>query len=206
MTFIRRFFALALTASLISVASAQNSNLKIATVDMQELFNHFYKTNEAQDQIDLERAKLNQENINRMDHIKKIETDLENLKKQIEDPSVNESKKQSLILNFQLQQQEGMQLEKERREYIQRRTNAINDNMNERLKSILVDIRKLVIEKSKADNYDFVFDKSGTGVSQLPILLYSKDSTDITAALLKTLNKDAPPSEDKKDDEDKTPK
>ncbi|MES2983311.1 MAG: OmpH family outer membrane protein [Verrucomicrobiota bacterium] len=204
MTLFRRFFAVALASSLISVASAQN--LKIATVDMQELFKQYHQTNEAQDQINLERAKINQDNEDRLKRIREIETNLESFKKQIEDPSVNESKKQSLIKDFQLQQQEGIQLDKERREFIQRRTTALNENMVQRMKTILEDIRKLVEEKSKADNYDFVFDKSGMSTSQVPVLLYSKDASDITASLLKVLNKDAPAGkkpEDKKPDEKK---
>lgn len=190
MNLFQRFFAIVFATSLISVASAQN--LKVATVDMQELFKQYYQTNEAQDLINVERAKINQDNEDRLKRIREIETNLENFKKQIEDPSVNESKKQSLIKDFQAQQQEGIQLDKERREYIQRRTTALNENMVQRMKSILEDIRKLVEQRSKADNFDFVFDKSGMSTSQVPVLLYSKDATDITASLLKVLNKDAP--------------
>ena len=205
MTLFRRFFAVALASSLISVASAQN--LKVATVDMQELFKQYYQTNEAQDQINLERAKINQDNEDRLKRIREIEVNLESFKKQIEDPSVNESKKQSLIKDFQNQQQEGIQLDKERREFIQRRTTALNENMVQRMKVILENIRKLVEERSKADNYDLVIDKSGMSTSQVPVLLYSKDSMDITASLLKVLNKDAPADkkpDDKKADDKKT--
>ncbi|MFN4805406.1 MAG: OmpH family outer membrane protein [Akkermansiaceae bacterium] len=210
MTLFRRLFTIALATSLISVASAQN--LRVATVDMQELFKQYHLTIAAQDQIDFERAKINQSNEERLVRIKEIESNLENFKKQIEDPSVNESKKQSLAKDFKLQQQEGIQLDKERREFIQRRNEALNQNMIERMKSILDDIRKLVEERSKADNYDLVIDKSGTSISQVPVLLYSKDSMDITASLLKVLNKDAPAPkkpEDKKTEgkksEDKKP-
>lgn len=205
MTLFRRLFTIALATSLISVASAQN--LRVATVDMQELFKQYHLTIAAQDQIDFERAKINQSNEERLVRIKEIESNLENFKKQIEDPSVNESKKQSLAKDFKLQQQEGIQLDKERREFIQRRNEALNQNMIERMKSILDDIRKLVEERSKADNYDLVIDKSGTSISQVPVLLYSKDSMDITASLLKVLNKDAPATkkpEDKKIEDKKS--
>src|SRR5688572_26451682 len=119
MTLFRHFFAVAIATSLISVASAQN--LKIATVDMQELFKQYYQTQEAQEQINLERAKINQDNEDRLKRIREIDANLANLKKQIEDPSVNESKRQSIAKDGQLQEQEGIQLDKERREYIQRR-------------------------------------------------------------------------------------
>jgi outer membrane protein len=200
MTIFRRFFAIALASSLISAVSAQN--LKVGTVDMQELFKQYYQTADAQDLINVERAKISQDNEERLKRIREIETNLESLKKQVEDPSVNESKKQSLVKDFQLQQQEGIQLDKERREFIQRRTTALNENMVQRMKSILEDIRKLVEERSKADNYDFIFDKSGMSTSQVPVLIYSKDATDITASVLKVLNKDAPAKKKDADSKD----
>ncbi|MEY5019834.1 MAG: hypothetical protein RLZ22_922, partial [Verrucomicrobiota bacterium] len=70
----------------------------------------------------------------------------------------------------------------------------------QRMKAILEEIRKLVEEQAKKDNYDYVFDKSGLSTSQVPFLLYTKDATDITSILLKDLNKDAPPESLKKED------
>ena len=64
--------------------------------------------------------------------------------------------------------------------------------MVQRMRGILEEIRKLVEEQAKAEDYDYVFDKSGLSTSQVPFLLYTKDATDITAGLLKNLNKDAP--------------
>ena len=92
-----------------------------------------------------------------------------------------------------MEQQEGIALDRERREFLQRRNQALNEKMVQRMKGILEEIRKLVEEQAKADNYDYVFDKSGLSTSQVPFLLYTKDATDITASLLKDLNKDAPP-------------
>jgi Skp family chaperone for outer membrane proteins len=91
-----------------------------------------------------------------------------------------------------MQQQEGIALDRERREFLQRRNQALNEKMVQRMKGILEEIRKLVEEQAKVDNYDYVFDKSGLSTSQVPFLLYTKDATDITAGLLKNLNKDAP--------------
>jgi Skp family chaperone for outer membrane proteins len=69
----------------------------------------------------------------------------------------------------------------------------LNEKMLQRMKGILEEIRKLVEEQAKAEDFDYVFDKSGMSTSQVPFLLYTKDATDITASLLKDLNKDAPP-------------
>ena len=192
MTVIRRFLATALAASLITVASAQEGKLKIATVDMQELFKQYFRTNEAQKQINVERARIQKDNNERLARIRDLEDTLATLRKQYEDPAVNDSKKQTVFKEWQTQQQEGIALDRERREFLQRRNQALNEKMVQRMKGILEEIRKLVEEQAKADNFDYVFDKSGLSTSQVPFLLYTKDATDITAKLLKTLNKDAP--------------
>lgn len=192
MILLRRFFCVALTASLFSIAAAQDAKLKIATVDMQELFKQYHRTSEAQKQINVERARIQKDNNERLARIRELETNLGGLKKQIEDPSINDSKKQELFKDWQLQQQEGIALDRERREFLQRRNQALNENMVQRMKGILEEIRKLVEEQAKTDDYDYVFDKSGLSTSQVPFLLYTKDATDVTASLLKDLNKDAP--------------
>jgi outer membrane protein len=192
MTLLRRFLSVAIAASLISAATAQEAKLKIATVDMQELFKQYYRTNEAQKQINVERARIQKDNNERLARIRELETNLGTLKKQIEDPAINDSKKQALFKDWQMQQQEGIALDRERREFLQRRNQALNEKMVQRMKGILEEIRKLVEEQAKTDNYDYVFDKSGLSTSQVPFLLYTKDATDITAGLLKDLNKDAP--------------
>jgi Skp family chaperone for outer membrane proteins len=193
MTLIRRFLATALAATFITAAAAQDRKLSIATVDMQELFKQYYRTNEAQKQINVERARIQKDNNERLTRIRELEESLSTKRKQLEDPSINDSKKQTLFKEWQMEQQEGIALDRERREFLQRRNQALNEKMVQRMKGILEEIRKLVEEQAKADNYDYVFDKSGLSTSQVPFLLYTKDATDITAGLLKDLNKDAPP-------------
>jgi outer membrane protein len=159
---------------------------------MQELFKQYHRTNEAQKQIDVERARIQKDNNERLARIRDIETELSKLGKQLEDPVVPESRKQALFKDWQAQQQEGIHLDRERREFLQRKNQQLNEKMLQRMKGILEEIRKLVEERAKADNFDYVFDKSGMSTSQVPFLLYAKDATDMTAALLLDLNRDAP--------------
>jgi len=192
MTIIRRFLTVCMAASFVCIAAAQEGKINIATVDMQELFKNYYRTNEAQKQINVERARIQKDNNERLARIRDLEENLGNLRKQLEDPSIADSRKQTLFKEWQMQQQEGIALDRERREFLQRRNQALNEKMVQRMKGILEEIRKLVEEQAKVENYDYVFDKSGLSTSQVPFLLYTKDATDITAVLLRDLNKDAP--------------
>jgi outer membrane protein len=203
---IRRFLSVAVAASIVSVAAAQDGKLNIATVNMQELFKQYYRTNEAQKEINAEKAKIQKENNERMSRIRELEESLGKLKKQFDDPAINDSKKQSIEKDLRAQNQEGVALDRERRDFVQRRQQALQEKMQLRMRGILEEIRKLVEEKAKAENFDYVFDKSATSTSQVPFLLYTKDSADITPGILKDLNKDAPEGSLIKEGEEGSPK
>ena len=187
----RKLASLFIALSL-GTATAQEGRLKIATVDMQQLFKEYRRTNEAQKEINVERARIQKDNNDRLAHIRELDTELQGMRKQLEDPSISESKKQTTFNEWNIKQQEGIALDRERREFLQRRNQSLNEKMVQRMKGILDEIRKLVEEKAKTEDYDYVFDKSGLSTSQVPFFLYTKDATDITAVLLKDLNKDAP--------------
>lgn len=193
MTFmIRRLIAIAVATLSLGIASAQEAKLKIATVDMAQLFKEYYKTNLAQQEINVERARIQKDNSEKLTTIRQIESDIRVLKQQTEDPSLSDQKKAQIYKEYQTKYQEGIQLDKERRDFLGRKDKALNEKMVERMRGILDEIRKLVEVRAKAENYDYVFDKSGMSTSQVPFLLYTKDATEITALLLKELNKDAP--------------
>ena len=182
----------AATTLLFALPAVAQDKLKIATVDMQTLFKQYHRTNAAQKDVNVERAKIQQNNNERLETIRALEDELQGLRKQLDDPSLSDKRKQELFKDFQGKTQEGVALDRERREFLQRRNAALNEKMVQKMRGILEEIRKLVEDRAKSDDYDYVFDKSGQSTSQVPFLLYTKDATDITAGLLAVLNKDAP--------------
>ena len=194
MTFHQLTLAAAIAILLALPAGAQDK-LKIATVDMQTLFKQYHRTNAAQKEVNVERAKIQQNNNERLETIRALEDELQGLRKQLDDPSLSDKRKQELFKDFQMKTQEGVALDRERREFLQRRNAALNEKMVQKMRGILEEIRKLVEDRAKSGDYDYVFDKSGQSTSQVPFLLYTKDATDITAGLLGVLNKDAPAPE-----------
>jgi outer membrane protein len=183
----------------LGTAAAQEGRLKIATVDMQQLFKEYHRTNEAQKEINVERARIQKDNNDRLAHIRELDTELQSMRKQLEDPSISESKKQSTFNEWNVKQQEGIALDRERREFLQRRNQSLNEKMVQRMKGILDEIRKLVEEKAKTEDYDYVFDKSGLSTSQVPFFLYTPQTEDITSGLLAELNANSPPEAGKDD-------
>ena len=192
MQMIRRLIAVAVAALCVGHAMAQDTKLKIATVDMQQLFKAYYKTAEVQEQLSLQQEKIKKLNEEKSEPIRKMTVELEALKQQYEDSSLSEAKKQAAYQAHQMKFNQGVQMNREREEFLQRRIRALNEHSVKFMQDILGDLRDIVTEYSKAEGYDHVIDKTATSTSQINVLLYSKDASDITSSILKNLNKEQP--------------
>jgi len=60
---------------------------------------------------------------------------------------------------------------------------------------IVKEITDVVLERVKTNGMDLVFDKSGLSTNYVPVLLYSKDSSDFTTEIITALNKKAASAE-----------
>ena len=180
------FFALA------SFAHVGAQDIKVATVDMKRLLKDYYRTEEAQQELNEKQALLTKANNEKQKQIQELEEEINKLRKQFEDPSLNEAKKKEIYEQLQLKQQEGIAMSRSLKEYLDRKRRQVQEEMQRQMRGILEEISKLLEEKAKAEDYDFVYDKSGNSTTQVPVLLYSKDTYDITEGLLKELNKSAP--------------
>ncbi|WP_193213537.1 OmpH family outer membrane protein [Luteolibacter marinus] len=184
---------IALTLSLGGIVSAQESaRIKVATVDMQALFQEFHETKATKLKFEGEQKRVAGDFDKRKASLMKLKEEADTLQKQLEDPSVADAKKQELYKERQQKQVEFEGLQKEIEEFVQRKSRALSEQMQLEMKRILEEIQGKVQKHAEAEGYDYVLDKTGTSTSQVPILLYTKDATDITGALLKTINEGAP--------------
>jgi len=177
---------------LLSATSASAQRLKIATVDMQILFKEYHRTNDEQQKFSEEFARIQKENNERLTGIRELEEQLQGLKKQIEDPTIADGVKRDKSRDFQLKLDEAKAMDRERREFLGRRTRALELKKQASMQGILEEIRKLIVDHAKAEDFDYVLDKSGLSANQVPFLLYTKDATDVTVALWSKLNVNAP--------------
>ncbi len=178
--------------TLLSIAHVGAQDLKFATVDMKRLLKDYYRTEVAQQELNEKQALLTKANNEKQKQIQELEEEINTLRKQFEDPSLNEAKKREIYEQLQLKQQEGIAMSRSLKEYLDRKRRQVQEEMQRQMRGILEEITKLLEEKAKAEDYDYVFDKSGNSTTQVPVLLYAKDAADMTEELLKELNKDAP--------------
>jgi len=176
----------------ISIGTASAQNLKIATVDMQKLFNEYHLTKKTQDQVKLDQAKIQKENEERLKRIRSLQEEIEKLGKQMQDPTVSDKKRVELERTIKLKVSEGNAGDNERRQWLARRNKALNENIVAQMRSILGEIKEKVATHARENDFDIVVDKSARSTSQVETFVFTKDKFDITGSLLEGLNKDAP--------------
>ena len=118
-------------------------------------------------------------------------TELSRLNNEVEDTSLTTEKRAKSKEAFSEKLKEARTMEKDINEFQQQRTMQLNQDEMRLMKEFTEEIMSLVRDKCKSAGYDFVFDKSGIGVSSFPILIYYKDARDFTDEVIAELNKRA---------------
>lgn len=180
------------TAAVLLAGSAIAQDLKIATVDVESLFKGYHRTATEQKKIAEEFARINKENNDRQETMREMEVQLVDLRKQIEDPTIAEKIRTAAKTKFQTKLNEAKAIEQERKDSIGRRSSALESQKQSSIQGIRAEIVKMIVEHSKTEAYDYVFDKSGLSQNQLPFLIYTKGTLDITDEIMTKLNKGAP--------------
>lgn len=174
--------------------SAHAADLKIGVVDLSKIFAEYYKTKTANALLQENQAKAKEEMAERFSTMKKLNDELEKIRKEASDPVLNEEIRSKKRSQFESKAQEMRSLDQQIGEFKQRREQQLQQEGMQQRKGLYEDIVKAVTEKSKAESFDLVFDKSGLSAFGLPLLLHAKEGVtqDFTEAVVTLLNKDAP--------------
>ena len=175
-----------------ALSATANAELKVATVDVQKLFADYYKTHEAQAEVDKAAQTVQETNNTRAETIKKMEADFNDMVKKLQDPMLNEKDKKELEQKAQIKRQEVIALEQERRGFVERQLKSLQEQMKVRSAKIMGEITKITEGIATKGNYDLVLDKSAQALRSNQVFVYTKPGMDITPTVMKELTKDAP--------------
>ena len=193
-----------LVASFVIVAGslAQAAETKIGLVDMNKIFSSYYKTDQAKKRIDEAQAVAQKELQDLVDIFNKNLDVVRKLNEELSKPELSKESKEKKAKERDEKAEESKRQEKEIVELRQRRLKDLQDQAARMRAGIVDEIRKLINEKVKADQYDMVLDKSGLSSNGVELVLFSRETADFSADIIKTLNaskpKDAPAPEGSK--------
>ena len=171
--------------------------MKVGTIDMKMVFDQYFKTKEAEGKINEARTQAKKELDDRLDTFNKAQEEARKLNDEANKPELAEKAKaeKSKALNEKLQELGAMQ--REIQEFQQTRERQLSEQSVRSRNGLVEEINKVISDKVKAGNYDLVLDKSGQSLNAVNVLIFSRDSFDLTNDVVTELNKAAKKDKDK---------
>lgn len=183
---------LLLIGTLGAVAPLAHAELKVGTIDMNRVFTEYYKTKDAEAKLNEQRAGAKKEFDDRIETLKKSMEEITKLNAKIESPELSKDAKDAILKDRETKVAEARNLDKEVNEFKGTRERQLQEQFLRMRKDIIDDIMKVVTARVSAAGYDFVFDKSGLSMGQIPVVIYSRDDVDFSKDIIAKLNANAP--------------
>jgi len=178
-----------LLAFLSSSALAQQ---KIAIVDVQKLFNGYWKKKQAEVAVNEHQAELQKEDRGFIDDLKKAKDDYQKLLDGADDQAVSDDER---ARRRQAADDKAKQIQDSQQTIVQfeRQAQATLAEQSQRMReNILKEIQAAVTVKAKAGGYTLVIDSEAETANQTPVFLYNDGQNDLTTEVLNQLNAGAP--------------
>ena len=159
---------------------------------MEMLFNEFHMTKKVQAQVKVDQERIQKDNASRLEHIRGLQSEIEKLSKQRGDATISDKKRLEIERQIKLKVSEGNAADNERRQWLQRQSKALGEQTGEEQRAILENIQSKIADYAREQDFDVIVDQSSRSATRTPVFAFIKDKYDVTAELLKDLNKDAP--------------
>jgi len=165
---------------------------KIGTVDLRKLFDGYWKTKQAQAALTDRKGQLDKDDKSMRDDLKKGSDDYQKLLEQSNDQalSADERDKRKQAAADKMKQ---LQDSKAAIDQFERQAQVTLSEQSQRMRDkILNEIKIAVSAQAKAAGYMLVIDSAAETANATTAVIYSNGENDLTDAVLKQLNVDAP--------------
>lgn len=181
-----------LVTALFGLMTTAQAEMKVASVNMQELYKSYYKRFDAEKRLIEQKATIDKDISARQEKLKTLVQELQDIKKK-DDPSITEEARKRIAKEFQMKQNQAQAEEQEYKGYIQRKQLAFQELQKNEILKVLQEIQATVEEAAAKGDYDIVIDSSAAAAPLgTRVFPFVKKSMDITPEMQKTLNASAP--------------
>ncbi len=181
-----------------ALAATAQAELKVAAVNVTELYTMFHKRFNVETVLKDQEAKIKAEIATREEKLKALQEEDKKIKDRY-DPSLSESATKKLRDEHAAKLTEIQAAAQELQTFAQRRQLAFREMHRREMIALLQEVQTVISDVTSKGGYDIVVDSSAT-TSQLgtKVFPYVKDTYDITPEVLKQLNAGAPAGFDPK--------
>jgi outer membrane protein len=191
----RKLWTSLLVACLLTVgfASTASAQPKIATVDLKKIFEGYYKTKQADNQLRERGADAEKQYKGMLEEYQKANEDYKKLVESANDQAVAADERDKRKKSAEAKVLELNEIEKTLTQF-KREKQATFDEQKRRMRDQIVrEIREQVNNRARSGAFTLVIDSSAESVNAVPFILFNSAQNDLTDEILKQMNLSAPP-------------
>lgn len=181
-----------IVAGLILHAATAQAETRIATVDMNRIFNGYWKKSVAETALKERDTDLAKELESMKDAFRKSEEEYKKLVAAAEDQALTAEERDKRKKAAQSKYQELKVADDELKAFVAKNSEQMAKQKQRSIEGIFDDIREVIKARAKTSGYTLVVNRTAETGTGVPIIFYASDDTDITDAVLKQLNSTAP--------------
>ena len=161
---------------------------KIATIDLQKVFDGYWKTKQISDNLQSQ-GKDYQENREKLiQQYQAINGEYSKLRASVDESALSKSERDKRVKQADAKLLEVRRVEKDITDYDNTTRTKIAETQARMKDNIIREIREKIGQLAKKKGLSMVFDTAAEARSETPILLYNDGSNDLTTEVLSLLN------------------
>jgi len=177
-----------LAATLLSIPCGAFAQMKVAVIDMQQVFKEYYKTKQADDELKSSFSDYQKSYKDMLEDYQKMVEEAGELRTEASNDVLSDAVKKEKAKVYSAKVQEIRAYERKLKEFEITRRRQIEEQGARMRKKIVEDITSLVEQVSKEKQLNLVTDKSGMGITGTPIIMYTAGLPDITKDVIAKAN------------------
>jgi len=175
-----------------TIALAQSQPGRSVTVDLNKVFNEYYKTPIASAKLKDTAEQYNKEHEEMLAQYRKQVDELNKLREEQEKTEFTQEVRDQKKKAFQEKLAETQKTQRDIEEFRASHRQILDQQTQRMRQGILKEITDVIVKESRDAGYAFVFDKSGNTLNGTPTVVYSQEAADITDDIIRILNKNKP--------------
>jgi len=191
---------LALAAALF-LTSAVAAETKIAIIDLTRVFEKYWKTKQANAQLEEQKADISKRKKGMLDDYQKANDEYKKLLESANDQAASSDEREKRKSAAEKKLMEIREIEQTANLFQRNSDENLAIQVRRMTDNLLRDIRDLIEAKVKAGGYSMVIDTSAKSLVGTPVVLYNNGQNDLTEEILSQLNAGAPTGLQKGDDD-----
>jgi outer membrane protein len=179
--------SLALLLGIISSPLTQAQG-KIATIDLQKVFDGYWKTKQISDNLQSQGKDYQTHREKLIQQYQAVNEEYRKLRESATEGAISNSEREKRAKEADTKLAEVRGVEKNINEYDATTRSQIAETQARMKKNIVRDIREKIAQIAKKDGLSMVIDTAAEARTETPIILYSDGSNDLTDKVLSLLN------------------